>query len=239
MVLSARRLPRRIRDPFALDLNRDQAKHPLRQEWLFTPNTEFARLLPDCWKLELTEISLGGCRRLAPSPNLDSWLPHAWVGGLAMLQWRNQLSCEELQRHRLAWFLFQKAKRIQPFLKRNFRGPKDFRIYQQHRTGDADGFPIVSRGQILTLNNLLEIGRRQAKERGETRPCSELVVQFGLFQLARENPLQLNSQETVRLIRDALFDWSFEPNPVEEQVVHFVWDRLVVALEPHLDEHTR
>jgi len=207
-------------------------------QWRFLPGQALVGQIPTNRHLDLESLEACGQRRFAPRDGLEHFLPHAWSIGVAILGlrdgWKNELS----DWHRFAWFATQKAWRLQPYLKRNFRGPKDLSLTPSARCSPEENHlvPVVVDGQRWNLQRLLEEGRAEAQQRGENKPNWERLVHLGLIRGAEQAPLSSPRDDVPTLIRNALFDANPAlPQPSSETIQH-VRDRLRRAFKKHLND---
>lgn len=206
--------------------------------WRFLPGQALVGQVPSNRHLELESLEACGRRRFAPREGLEHFLPLAWSMGVAIRGAREAWTTELYDWHRFAWFATQKAWRLQPYLKRNFRGPKDLRLAPPARCSPEEDHlvPVVVDGQRWNPERLLEEGRAEAQRRGESKPSWERQVHLGLIRGAEQATLTIPDDDVPALIRNALFDANpAQPQPSSETVQH-VLDRLGHAFGKHLDD---
>jgi len=187
-------------------------------------------------------------RRKEPVASFDGFLALAWLGGFAVLCREFDLCKEQRFSYRLMWFLFQRLRKMQEHIMREFRWSRDLSLQHGNREFSEDSNilrSIVLPGDYLnnkgrqSIRILRRKGKQAAQDAGILEPTDYECLQFGIWSAAKEWPLQLHDSEaTTLLIRQALFDVEGESHPEDTELREILVERFSVAFENHLDDST-
>ena len=194
------------------------------------------------------QILSDGTRLFLPTPSSSTFIANAQAAGLAILIHQRKLGSESRNSHRFDWFLYQHARRMQPFMRRRFHSRSDLLVRRsgQSTKGERDILPWEKSksGSIgtrlpATLDELMELGAERASQEGVERPTAKQRIQFGLIVAAeRMPPLSPSNKGIVAIIRTALFDVRSEVFVPQKKRLAVIRDRLARALGSHLDDAT-
>lgn len=149
------------------------------------------------------------------------------------------------------WFFYQKALKLSEHYGRTFEGLKDLIVTRSGRTGSDErdvrpnqlGKTPDGRGRRWGIQTLKTKGRKAAINAGHNRPSDKQIIEYGLWEAAKKNPLELKKEsETLRIIRLALFDrkpvFSVPPGIEREeyeakipQLQEWIWTEALKAME--------
>jgi hypothetical protein len=187
-------------------------------------------------------------RRKEPVASFDEFLALAWLGGFAVLCREFDLCKGQRFSYRLMWFLFQRLRKMQEHIMREFRWSGD--LYLRHGNREFSEDSNILRSIVLPgdyLNNkgresiriLRRKGKQAAQDAGILEPTDFECLQFGIWSAAKEWPLQLHDSEaTTLLIRQALFDVDGESHPEDIELREILVERFSVAFENHRNDST-
>lgn len=188
--------------------------------------------------LQINALQFAGGRglRLAP-PDVGYLIACAKLWGRAILEQAGVWSSGHGYDLDLNWFLYQKSRRTQAFLKRAFRGVKDLRVSRkaQLAVGSQHILSVVYRGKPLDEMSLLELGAQTAEVLG-MRPTVATKIRLGLYACAKDNPLDLEREHAGALIRRALFDEDKAPVRVNPKILAHMKLRAGSAIRDHTFE---
>jgi hypothetical protein len=187
-----------------------------------------------------------GTRCFLPGPTFSTFIARAWMAGLEIQIHEKKLSPAKAYSHRFNWFLYQFARRMQPFIRRSFRSRRDLLVARsaQSTEGERDILPwpidkTGSRRERLpaTVEELMSWGRQLASQDGVDRPTAQQMIQNGLLVAAERMPtLSLTKKEILALIRAALFDVGSSSVVIPKKQIVLVRKRLEKALGNHLGD---
>ena len=175
----------------------------------------------------------------------QTFYPSAFHYGLQILE-RNIPEkfgdADLLNSYGLFWFLFQRARTMQPFLKRRFQHRKDLEITQ----GDVsnvlpwEGDPTAAKlGYPTTIDQLIEAGAKLALEYGIVSPSYAERIEFGLWQAAKlENSSPVASNTVNRLIKTTLFNNEDAIHDVSEEDKQKIENAIFDAVKKGIDDDT-
>ena len=75
-----------------------------------------------------------GIRRFFPAGSYAFFLARAWSAGLAILSTRQKISDDKRSRYRFDWFLYQRARRLQQFIRRRFGSQAELKVKPSARS---------------------------------------------------------------------------------------------------------
>ena len=85
----------------------------------------------------------------------------------------------------------------------------------------------------------MEFGRQAARAAGHSNPISKVAIAYGLYEAAKLNPLEVESERVPALVRSALFDIEPLEDALSAERVEIVTERLLEAVHSHLDDSGR
>ena len=217
-----------------------------RVEWI--PNRRILRDIPPGFRLAFRCIrGEDGQRRFVPDESLPTFLSRVSVSGLAILGRIRQLTVEERQTYRLMSFLFRWSCDARRSLQRRIRRREDLDLCLRERE-DGSQRDILPQSLELhggarkwTPENLLQAGHRASQKLGEPDPPFERQVELGLLEAARSTPYKIEdlpAEEIQELIRFSLFGLNQGRPPRDAQVEERIEQRLIEAVQRHLDQST-
>jgi hypothetical protein len=217
-----------------------------RRKYTWRPPETLQAQLPPGFELPLQcVVDPEGLRRFYPWSSFEGFLALAWAGGLAILCHRYQLDAPQRQSYRAMPFLFLRARRRAEFFRRQFDDPQDLSVAKSGRTDPTErdilpedvGLDALGNGQRWDRGELIRRGGEAARAAGYDRPTTAQCIHYGLVEAARRNPLPIAEDRVPLLIRSALFKIDPADEP-EAGLVEVVTERLLAAVDPHLDDET-
>lgn len=188
--------------------------------------------------LQIDVLHFAGGRglRLIP-PDVGYLIACAKLWGRAMLEQTDVWPSGHGYNLDLNWFLYQKSRRTQAFIKRAFRSVKDLRVSRKARkaVGSEHILPVAYQGVPLDDASLLDLGAQTAEERG-VRPTVATKIRLGLYACAKDNPLELEPERKGGLIRKALFDEDKAPAHDNPEILKHLKARAGSAIRDHAFE---
>jgi hypothetical protein len=220
--------------------------------WRWVPPRSWANELPNEFDFSLRCLTTDSGRRFYPWLGIDGHLATAFAGGLAALIEAFKLTGEQRFSYRAQWLLFQRLRATRERLNNQLKHPSSLRVRRSGRGLEARdsilpesvGENDPASGKLWCLDRLLDEGRKEARERGVSKPSASDCVCYGLLRAARLNPLQPKTSDVPGLLRMALYD---PPPPLKLKakdlkskakekaaVTAQVIERVLEAVEPHL-----
>ncbi|MEQ8851177.1 hypothetical protein [Gimesia sp.] len=209
------------------------------------PADEISDQLPDDFELKF--LCLKGkdsVRRLLPMTGSDLLLTNLFAGGLSILNRNQDLSAAERSSYRLMFHFFQRIKKLNNHLERNFASSQDLTVKRSGRetSGRKTVLPeylgVAYGGEEApwSLDRLQTEGKLLAKECGIENPDRKETISYGFFAAAKTSPMQLTNSEGIEfLVRIALYN---EQNTVrcDPECQHWIEDRILTAIEEHMGD---
>ena len=226
--------------------NRDEL---LAQKFQYSwwPAAEISGQLPERFRLAMVcLVDQAGRRRFVPSAGVPLFLREASAGGIAILDCTRTLTAQERSNYRLMHLIVQIAPSLREHFSRSFTRKSDLFIPKSERAGSTRpdilperiGLDRNGHGERWTVSELLRQGREFATTADGEVPDVGRCIAAGLFLGAQGDPLEpktLSESEARALVRMALFDAG--PGAVrDEEVKRVVTERLLAALERHIDD---
>src|SRR5262249_17077939 len=217
-----------------------------RFKYTWRPHEALWNQLPPGFELSLQcVVTPDGLRRFYPWTGCEVFLAHASAGGLAILCQRQKLSPQERFSYRAMRFLFLLTRRMAEFFGHRFDHGRDLSIVPSGRTDPTErdilpddlGQDVQGRGERWSVEGLIRRGAEVARSAGYVRPITAYCIHYGLIEAARLKPLPIAEDRVPSLIRSALYN----VDPTEKlapELLDVVTDRLLVALDRHLEDPT-
>jgi len=190
-------------------------------------------------------------RRNKPIPYFGLFLASAWPCGIRILEQEYKLDQDTISTYSVMWLIFQRARRMRQFLRRDFKWISDFFLRKNSRESATevdllgwlesgeDSSKMIETGwrkvspRILTL---VERGLNLLQKLGNQDPSPEECLKAGLWSLAAKEADSLSPEKIGKAIRGALFapaEVSIEANP---HIKDLVLERLCHALKRHRED---
>lgn len=171
----------------------------------------------------------------------DQLITDLFRGGMSILNQNQDLCKAERWSYRMMSLFFQRVKKLNNHLERNFGGPIDLIIKRTGRGAAARktvlpenlGIPYSEEGEPWSITRLQTEGELLAKENGVENPNRQETLNYGFYAAAKASPIRITeSKEIESLIRIALYN---EQNtvPCDPECQHWIEDRILAALEKH------
>lgn len=183
----------------------------------------------------------GNGRQFLPEDERDLFIAKVFHIGQSLLTRDRGLNHDQWIEYCIAKLAFDRLQRFQERLQRRLISSADLTIRRAGRLFEdrRDILPAnlgskqAGAGRRLSVDRLIEMGRRAAIEDGIRVPTEADAITYGLFEAARLNPLRLPDGDTNSLVRMALFDFSRLGERVTEDVIGEVSLRLKDAVRDH------
>lgn len=222
-----------------------------RGEW--RPSERLANLLPDGFAIPIEyRTSRDGLRRIIPLCGLESLIDLGAVGGLAVLQgiygldphldysYRAMLVIHQYVRGR-AYF---GTRGMREHLTRQFGFSRDLHLRRLSRCVDSErdvlpddvSHSTAGKEGRMTVGQLTELGRQAARADSCPNPTSKQAIAYGVFEVAKRNPIEVEPERLPALVRMALFDSGSAENSPSREIVEIVSERFREILHPHLSD---
>src|SRR5262245_51003031 len=169
-----------------------------RSRYTWQPPPEIEDQLPQGFCLSLDCLAGSDCvRRFVPGSGAAAFILQASLGGSALLARRAVLGGLQRFSYHVMRLLYQQAPGLREHLGRTFRRERDLYTPRAGRIG-GDGAHVLppelgpdehGRGKPWTPGELIEEGRREAADAGDTNPDGATCIRLGLAAAARRNPL--------------------------------------------------
>lgn len=243
--------PETVEFPYPGDPQENVATTRSRGEWC--PPDRLRQFLPDGFSVPLDcYTGPDGLRRIILRCNFEELIDVGAVGGLAVLHGLRGFD-KEVDRSYRAMFLIHQHVRgrayggtrgMKEHLTRKFEYARDVHVRSLGRLTDDQrdvlaedvGLNTHGEGHGVSVAQLTENGRQAAREAGCRNPISKQAIAFGLLEAAKMNPLKVGDEEVPHLVRMALFDIDSSEGAPYEELVEIVAERLLEAVDPHLDD---
>lgn len=182
--------------------------------YCWRPPGNLRAYLPDRFCVEFDCFQAAdGVRRFAPAGSYEDLISGAFVAGAAALERQGKISAAVRKRFALQYQTFRLVRRMREHLGRNFGSAHDLYVRARGRGGEIGlnllpediAFESSQRGPA-SVDVLMRIGRELAMAEGIVKPNEKTAIHYGLFELARRNPLRVPDQNTPALLRLALFN---------------------------------
>lgn len=215
------------------------------------PPERLQQYLPEGYSIPLQcHVGSDGLRRIAFACNFEELISVGAAGGLAVIHGFKGFDAHRDHSYRSMHLILQHVRGrgyrgesgVQAPLARSFRFSRDLYVRLSGRTTDADrdilpddvGLTADGRGNRWSVSQLTERGRRAARDAGYVNPTNEHAIHFGLFEAARLNPLVVEPERVKMLVRMALFDFNSAAEPPGDEVLEWVEERLLTAINNHI-----
>ena len=201
--------------------------------YVWTPSPEVGEHLPRDFRFAMKCCSFpGGQRRFVPLSGPNGFVAQAWIVGLAIQGFRNEIAKEALQDYRANWLLFHLTRNMQEYFTGSFGSVRSLILSRRARAGESEGDVLPpglgldrdGQGEEWSIVRLLEEGALAAAA-ADLPLTEEEKIHHGLLAAARRHPLEIPFRRTSRLIRSALFDCGPEPSKVPAKVLNQVHKR--------------
>ena len=219
--------------------------------WL--PPGRLAPFLPQGFTVPVDRYAAGeGLRRIVPRCNLEELIDLGAVGGLAVIHGIRGFDRQVDSSYRAMLLLhqhvrgrkYQGTRGMKEHLTREFLYARDLFVRRSGRRKEQVrdvlpedvGLNARGEGRRLSVAQLIEEGRRAAREAGHTNPVSSQAIAFGLFEAAKRNPLTVADEQVPALVRLALFDIDSSRSADSEELIEIVTERLLTAIKSHLGD---
>ena len=221
----------------------DLADQNYRYTW--TPPARLNADLPPGFTLALDcVVGADGVRRFRPACQTETFVSLAFVSGLAILNDVKRLDPETRQSYRAMWLVFGMVQSMREHNKRAFRTARDLYVRPSGRTLHAEwsllpedvGQDSDGDGRTWSIRELLDHGREAAKNSGIRNPNSAVAIPLGFVEAAKRNPLLVEPERVLPLVRYALFQINADQSTPGTAFVEVVAERLLRAVQRHLDE---
>jgi hypothetical protein len=220
-------------------------------EW--RPPERLARFLPEDFSVPLDcYTGSDGLRRIVPRCSFEELIDLGAVGGLAVLHGVRGSNPEVDQSYRAMLLIHQRVRGrsycgtrgMREHLTREFSYSRDLYICGSGRLSEDErdvlpddlGLNAAGEGHRLTVSQLTGLGRRAAEDAGHRNPTNEQAIGFGLYEAAKRNPLEVESERVSPLIEMALFDIDHSEDAPSEELIGIVTERLLEAIHRHLED---
>jgi hypothetical protein len=217
--------------------------------YIWTPPSTIEDHLYLGFRQEFTCITgRDGVRQFIPSKNVGCLQIEGALGGYALLHGDRKLSNRQRSRYPILRMIYHQGSHLREYLTRNFTRKQDLYITPVVRLGQDDAHILPAdlgqdaqyQGTPWGPEELLKQGREKATAAGIREPTEAECIRLGLLEAALRNPLYpkgLKKAQARSLVRLALFDVGPAPKP-PKKMIQIIYDRLVTALERHLDDET-
>jgi hypothetical protein len=218
-----------------------------RQSGAWWPHQRLIDFLPEGFSVPLECYTADdGLRRIVPQWNFEELIDLGAVGGLAVIHSLRGFDPQVDHSYRAMFLIHQhvrgrayrNARGMKEHLTRNFNYSRDLFIRRRGRIGydERDVLPndLGEQRSPPSITALTRLGREAAREAGTRNPTSKHAINFGLFALARRNPLQVEPDQVANLVRMALFDKDLDRVDPSNEAVAIVTERLLAAIHAHL-----
>jgi hypothetical protein len=217
------------------------------------PPERLARFLPEDFSVPLECYTAGdGRRRIRLRCNYEELIDLGAGGGLAVIHGMRGFDKEVDYAYRAMLLIHEHVRGraccgtrgMKEHLTREFHYSRDLHIRPPGRLSydqrdvlpDNLGRTAQGTGQRPSVTQLTKRGREAAQEAGYRNPTSRRAIAFGLYEAIKRNPVLAEPENVAALVRMALFDVaSMTPDPSPE-VIQYVTERLLKAIESHLAE---
>jgi hypothetical protein len=189
--------------------------------WRYTGPDGLRRIVPNCSFEELIDLgAVGGLAVVRSLRHFGKDYDHSYRAMNLIHQWvcgRNYRGRRGLQEHRTRKFKYSRDLFVRP-LGRETKGKPD----------------VLPEHVRLTVTGLIKQGREAAHEAGHCNPSSKEAISFGLYESARLDPLEVESDRVRNLVLGALFDTDGHRDPPSQEIIDIVTERLLEAIHRHL-----
>jgi hypothetical protein len=217
-------------------------------EW--RPSERLAEFLPPNFAVPLTcYTGPDGLRRIVPRCSFEELIELGALGGLAVIHELKGFNKELDHSHRAMLLVHQHVRGrryrgthgLREHLTREFQYSRDLYVRRSGRVADGErdvlpddiGVNHHGEGQRLTVKQLTERGRQAARQAGYCNPTSKPSIQFGLYEAAKLNPLDVKAEEVRPLVEMALFEKELLGDAPSPELVGIVEERLLEAIHLH------
>jgi hypothetical protein len=149
--------------------------------------------------------------------------------------------------YRVMSLFFQQGQHLREYFERAFDRIGDLQITEVVRIpGESpDALPAdlgkdsLGNGERWSVSEVIRRGRISAVDAGIDSPDEATCIRRGLLEAARINPIrhgELSSDGSAAVVRLALFDGNDDVTKVDPQVGDLIKDRILNAVDRHLDE---
>jgi hypothetical protein len=217
-----------------------------RFQYTWHPPETLQEQLPQGFTLSLQcVLDSTGLRRFYPWNGLETFLTLASSGGLAILCRQQSLGPNARHSYRAMRWLFLRTHRITEHFRHRFDSSRDLTIALSGRSERQEkdvlpadlGMDAHGQGHRWSVTELIARGKTAASAAGCPRPTMAQCIHHGLIEAARRNPLRIAQDKVPELIRSTLFNVASQDAPCPE-LVEMVTERLLTALQRHLDKDT-
>lgn len=222
-----------------------------RGEW--RPPDRLAEYLPEDFSIPIDcYTGSNGLRRLVFNRSHEELMDLGVIGGLAVLHGINGFDRQVDHSYRSMQLInqhvrgraYRDERGMKERIRRNFNHSRDLNIRQSGRIVDCERNVLPeqlgnnSAGEDVQFNvgQLTELGRSAATTAGYRNPISKVAIPFGFYEIAKGQPLELEPAEVPSLVKMSLFDLDTEAEPPTDDVLQIVTDRLLTAIDKHLDD---
>jgi hypothetical protein len=220
-------------------------------EW--RPPEGLAQFLPENFKIPIDcYTGPDGLRRIVPRCNFEELIDLGAMGGLAVIHRVRGFNKEVDRSYREMLLIHQHVRGrtcrgthgMKEHLTREFEYSRDLYIRRLGRESDAErdvlpddiGMAASGAGSRWSVTRLMQCGRELAQDAGHRNPASKQAIEFGLYEAASRNPLDVAADEAAGLVQTALFDRGGSTGAPSPQVLETVTSRLLEAINSHLDD---
>ena len=219
----------------------------------WNPPEHLTPSLPGDFSLPLAcVVGPDGLRRIVPNCSFEELIDIGAVIGPALLDDAHHMDDGVDKSYRVMHLVlqyvrgraFRDKRGMQEHMTRNYRTSRDLYVRpsgrfsgNQHDVLPGDvGLDAEGKGERFSVTRLTDTGRQVACEAGWRNPISKQAIPFGFCEAAKRNPLRLEAEEVPSLVRMALFDIDTSRGTPSTEVADAVEERLLEALERHLDD---
>ena len=135
---------------------------------------------------------------------------------------------------------------MQEHLTRKFEYSRDLHVRRSGRHADSErdvlpenlGLTAEKTGHRPSVMQLTKLGREAAREAHYRNPTSKSAIKFGLYEMAKREPLKAELERIPGLVESAVFDVESLGEPPSDELVTQVISRLSKAVAAHESDTT-
>ena len=165
----------------------------------------------------------------------------AWNAGFSILCQTGRMDESYRFSFRLMWFLFQRVRKMQQFVRRGFKTKKDLLVAFSIRNEVGEDHVLPWDVEATTtgpkcpvaVEQLIEAGNRAALEFGIQYPTTADQIHFGLAAAARREPSHpMSPEQAAKVIRYSLFDVEPDPADLTNEIRQVIEQAVLETIEP-------
>lgn len=220
-------------------------------EW--RPPERLAQFLPPDFVVPLDcYTGPDGLRRILPRCSFEELIDLGVVGGLAVIHGIKGFNKESDALYQAMLLVHQHVRGrrylgthgMKEHRTREFHYSRDLYVRRSGRVVDSErdvlpddiGVNAQGEGRRLTVTQLTEHGRQDARQAGHRNPTGKPAISFGLYEAAKLNPSEMKAAEVRTLVEMALIDTDLLAESPSPELVDIVEERLLLAIHRHRDD---